>query len=314
MDELDVEFEEFLSLPLSNEAFLQEIERIFEQDAEFEERDLTEEEAYALALRAYSDTIGIVTDCAHVIPSNAPSSHAQAICIGSCVRISKYMQVVLSLAREHRHREVIYGLIRSILESATNIRFLVIANCDDYFDRFVKLSLGPERELYDSLIAQESRGEELDPVDQRLKDSILRFCRLSGLTIEDVSRQLRGFNIDARARMQRFNEDRMYAAFFRSPSHAIHGDWVDLLMHHLDHIDGRFAPRIESESPSPSYLTPPAYFVLEAMKEYLLKYCDETEEVRAIQDRIYKARLFCLQSDSVDREVQLNYDTGTRAE
>lgn len=37
------------------------------------------------------------------------------------------------------------------MESATNLRFLVLKNEDRFFEQFVAFSLSPERELYDCI-------------------------------------------------------------------------------------------------------------------------------------------------------------------
>jgi hypothetical protein len=90
----------------------------------------------------------------------------QAICTGLIVRILKFMTVVVQLSSQGNRREVVYALNRSVVESATNLEFLVCADDDKYFDQFVKYSLSPERS---STIKFRTR----------LRSGKARFCRLS---------------------------------------------------------------------------------------------------------------------------------------
>src|SRR5205823_14501044 len=74
----------------------------------------------------------------------------QAICSGLLVRIVKFMRGSLAiLSHGDDLGEVILTHLRCIGESAINVRFLILKNDDSLFDQFVKVSLGPERELYD---------------------------------------------------------------------------------------------------------------------------------------------------------------------
>lgn len=45
-----------------------------------------------------------------------------------------------------------------------------------------------------------------------------------------------------RERMKAIDEEYLYLVVQRIPSHAVHGSWVDLLLHHLDEHGGGFAP------------------------------------------------------------------------
>jgi hypothetical protein len=97
--------------------------------------------------------LSVVNLVGHILNSTGASDGGwprnQAICAGLLVRIAKFMLVVVQLGAKGDRAEVVAALKRSILESAINLEFLARSNDDKFFDQFVKLSLGPERELYD---------------------------------------------------------------------------------------------------------------------------------------------------------------------
>jgi len=54
-------------------------------------------------------------------------------------------------------------------------------------------------------------------------------------------------------------------------SHAVHGNWQDLIQHHLAHTKEGFAPSVEWCSAAPERALHAALFSVEALKDYLPK-------------------------------------------
>lgn len=145
-----------------------------------------------LALELYGETITVLVVCSHayivVTSEEGVLSRNQAICAGLLVRITKFMTAVASLVSQDPERaDVVFALNRSIMESATNLEFLVAKNEERFFDQFVCFSLAPERELYEVIQKNiAARDGEKSPIEQRMLKSINRVCSLSGATITDV--------------------------------------------------------------------------------------------------------------------------------
>ena len=110
-----------------------------------------------LAFELYKEAGKIVGVCCHLHdnpdPNAARLTRNQAICAGLLVRIAKFMIAIVQLASSKKRAEVIFALNRSVLESATNLKFLVLKNDERFFDQFLRSSLGPERELYNLIRA-----------------------------------------------------------------------------------------------------------------------------------------------------------------
>ena len=112
-------------------------------------------------------------------------SRNQAICVGLLVRISKLMASVVRLSVGVEHGETVQALTRCILESAVNLRYLLLKHDNKIYDKFVKTSLAAERELHDIILENiEKRGGEQIVIEQDMLSSIADTCEQSGVKIE----------------------------------------------------------------------------------------------------------------------------------
>ena len=202
----------------------------------------------------------------------------QAICVGLLVRMSKFMVAVYKLTEDKDRTEVVMALTRCILESATNLRYLLSKDDPTLFDRFVKRSLGPERELVD-FIRENIRQNGGRPlvIEQRMLESIARKCELSGVDIEDIEPRPGDWGGGLRERLRALDREKGYVAFARMPSHAIHGDWVDLIQYHLEPKGEGFEPRFDWWPSDGELLMGISLFALDAANHYLVTYFDETD-------------------------------------
>lgn len=249
-----------------------------------------------VAIGLYAEVIGVVYVCCSIYPvrGEGPKTFPrnQAICVGSLVRITKFMRAVLQLATEGLHREVIHALNRSIADSVVTIRFLIAKDEERLFDQFVLSSLGPERELF-GYIQQNiaARDGTVLPIEEQMLRSIADVCAQSGTKVEDVDPKHREWGGNLAQRLEALGERSAYHAMFRLPSHAVHGTWVDLLMNHLRYEEGQYALEMESQRVDQRLLLPTALLVLEAAETYLAKFFGEASELRPLHARIADLRL-----------------------
>jgi hypothetical protein len=244
-----------------------------------------------LAFELYKEAGIVVATCSHLsLGSGAcePSlSRNQAICAGLLVRLTKFMVAVTQLASSDDRGEVITALTRSILESGTNLRFLLRRNEARFFDQFVAFSLGPERELYDIIQRNVSeRDGHVLAIEERMLRSIDRTCRLSGANIQDVNPRMGDWGGGLRNRMEALGEGDFYVGAQRIASHAVHGTWVDLLLNHLREADGGFAPDPTWTPVQPQLLLPIARLVLESAEAYVRWFVGDVPEVQPLYQRI----------------------------
>lgn len=307
---------------LANLALTREVE-VLEEEAEDRERDspvhgllgehtevtdkglssCTEKGHFTkLAFDLFKETGIVLTICAHGYLEEGPEEGVlprnQAICAGLLVRITKFMIAVLQLIAETDRREVVMALKRSIYESATNLRFLVVKNEERFYDQFVKCSLAPERELYDIIKRniQERGGKEL-PIERRMLRSVERLCRVSGVDIQDVNPKTQDWGGGLRYRLEELGLGQGYVAIQRIPSHAVHGTWADLVFHHLEEAEGGFKPEPRWSAVDARMLTPTCVIALDAALAYLERFFRDPPELKPLYRRI---------EDLIDRAQRLD--------
>ena len=226
----------------------------------------------------------------------------QAICVGLMVRIYKFMTSVIKLSSGIEHADVIQALNRCIIESAVNLQYLLVKHDDtDIFGRFVTTSLTGERVLYDIINENiKSRGGKQLKIEQGMLISISETCNLSGVSIEDIDFKSRNWDGNFRDKLKTLNLEDAYVSFQMMPSHAVHGDWVDLIKHHLLPSGGGFEPNYNWNHTDGVLLGPVALFVIDAAREYLTTYFNDLdtgpvhERLDSLQERLLRVE-FSLQ-------------------
>ena len=247
----------------------------------------------SLGIELYKEATRIVELCSYVHTGISPEETAlprnQAVCAGLLVRISKFMTAVSCLFSEKPDcGDVVLVLNRCIVESATNLRFLVRKNEDRFFDQFVKFSFGPEREFYDLIQKNiEKRGGETLPIEERMMKSINRACQGSGVILSDVRPKTGDWGGGLRNRLITLGMGEAYSMLQRLPSHAVHGTWVDLFQHHLTYSDNSgFRPDLTWSRVDCRLLLPICVFSLAAGHTYLEAYFTSATELDPLYERI----------------------------
>ena len=254
----------------------------------------------ALLFDLYKETGGLltVTSAAYVgCPGDSVGlERNQAICAGLLVRISKLMLSVVKLSSGIEHGETVQVLNRCIIESIVNVRYLMLKDSKEVYDKFVRNGLRPERELYDFIHEniRQRDGKRL-VIEESMLKSILDKCESSGLTIDeiDVKAGSWGGSFQDRVKALEFGKN-AFSMLQGIPSHAIHGNWVDLLLNHLIRRDGGFEPNPDHLRTDGELLTPVALFVVDAMREYLGRYSNRhavaplRHRLDSLQERLMK--------------------------
>ena len=230
----------------------------------------------------------------------------QAICAGLLVRISKYMASVAKLSAGVEHGETVQALNRCILESAVNLQYLILKDDDQIYDRFVRNGPRAERELYDIIQENvESRGGNILAIEQGMIVSIVETVEQSGVKVEDIKSKAGDWGGGVRNRFEAIGLDwRAYTSLARVPSHAIHGDWVDLLKNHLRPRGNGFEPIPDHSQTDGELLSPVGILVIKAVQKYLEKYFDH-RDVQLLRKRLdsLQERLVRVESSRPDWQV-----------
>jgi hypothetical protein len=260
-------------------------------DAETLDGYTRDDEFTAVAFELYKEAGTLIGVCSHSFVGHDPKQQSlnrdHAICAGLGVRIAKFMISVMQLVSSNPDRgDVVHVLNRCITESAVNLRFLAAKDERRFYDQFVEYSLGPERELYDLINSNvKARGGMLLAIETRMLESIDRVCTLSGLRITDVKAKNPDWAGGFRNRLEALREGHTYVGM-RVASHAVHGTWVDLTLHHLQEKNGGFAPDPSWSRVDTRLLLPVAVLVLQAAGEYVNRFLYASPDVTPLSERI----------------------------
>lgn len=81
-----------------------------------------------------------------------------------------------------------------------------------------------------------------------------------------------------------------YFALFSLPSHAVHGNWQDLITYHLEYENGEFSPKTEWGYPRPQPIFVASILSAEVNKLYLnevIPACPDKEQIGKLLDDVF---------------------------
>ncbi len=251
----------------------------------------TKSEITKIAFELYRETAMVAILISNLYAGRTEEANLfrnQAIQAGLIVRIAKFMGAILALQcdKVKEHGEVIMALNRCISESAINLKFFSEIATEEDFEKYVKSSFRPEKETYDYIKENiERRGTTL-PIEERIIESINKTIINSGFhditELENLPRRE-----DFKSILNKMDMEQAYPLLQGIPSHAIHGTWMDLILHHLQKNEQGFSPKLTTFFPDASLLSPISVLILSAIKSYLLKnFSNNPDVVRALSNRI----------------------------
>jgi hypothetical protein len=253
-----------------------------------------ENQFMSLAVELFKEVsqITCILSCAYRLDDkNNPRkwSRDEAILGGLMIRLSKLQIALLDQVCQKR-LEIANIIFRCIGESLINLRYLLGKGKADLYEEYIEYSLREEKRLLNKIntnIGQ--RGYEL-PIETRMKKSIEQAFHKSSFSpdkVDETKWKPWGDKIFERAK--KVNMEEIYFAMFSLPSHAVHGNWQDLITYHLDYENGEFAPKTEWGYPRPQPLFAAAFLSAEINELYLdeiLPECSDKNKINEILDDI----------------------------
>jgi hypothetical protein len=197
----------------------------------------------------------------------------QAAVGGNLVRLSKLLNAFLDQTVQNRP-EISTIISRLAFETIVNARYLVANYSPELVNSFVRHSLKHERRLFDTIQGNISeRGGDVQPIEQRMLNSIARAARLAGVTLDSIDLRDRApwGGKDVRQKAKAVGLESAYLAAFAGMSHNVHGSWHDIYQYHLtSNEDGTFTPNLDWGQPRPQLLFALAHLSLYAASDFLI--------------------------------------------
>ena len=232
------------------------------------------------------DAIGIVLD-----RSPDDLDRRRAIALGHLARTRGLMRSLLLLFGDDEHNEAIFALTRLILETTTNLRYLLAKDDPELYSAFVYSGLKADVDLFDDIeskIASRGPGPEWN-IEAGMKQSVKRYVTDSGTTVEKVRESKRYWAGSYYDRLKELGEEDGYLYFQRMPSSAVHGDWSNTLRFHLHKGEVGYRPWRGSIVPVDSLFNPVTAFVCQAVIKYIQVFHPDKQDFASVVEDIFKA-------------------------
>lgn len=200
------------------------------------------------------------------------------VCAGSLSRIKNLMSANLEYFQDDRYIEATQIMDRCIFETAAKVCWISQDPSEERLLRFLEGSLRPDRE-HQVLIERniEERGVRLK-IEERMLSRMDRFEKLAGLR-EVATKDLRRMP-DLSSILSDIGHGRgIYVAVGKVGSHAVHGNWQQLLTRNLIEEDNVLSLKFRPGTSDPSQYALISFFVMEACLTFVRNcFEDDAEE------------------------------------
>lgn len=218
-------------------------------------------------------------------------SKHEAILGGLLVRFCKLIRGYFDNAC-NREGEIVNILVRCILETGINIRYLIHFNDTSLYEDFIYYSLKKEKMFFDEINKNiKSRNGKDKHIERRMKASITKAIESSGYKVEEIKNKKTKWDKSIEQRMQEIGVQGAYNALIRIGSHAIHGNWQDLIHNNVykKEESDEYIPEMRATRPDVQPLTTICLICSYTCQEYLStfspKYSDEKAIIDFLKDR-----------------------------
>lgn len=189
----------------------------------------------------------------------------EAVVVGHLARLYKLISAMLDQTCQHR-RETTFIFGRLAFECIVNTLFLIKNDRPEVTTSYIEYSMRHEKRLRDRICRNvASRGGEVLHIEERMLRSIESSARRSGVNLDSINppKNWGGKNLFEKAKDVGLED--AYLGAFAGPSHAVHGNWQDLLEYHLDSDEEGYTADLQWHRPRPQLLTTLAHLTVETL-------------------------------------------------
>lgn len=177
-----------------------------------------------------------------------PFNHEQAALIGNLVRYCKLCSAFLEQFTKMR-LETSLIFFRCLSETYINLKYFLKFKDQYTLNHYIKNSLRQEKDLLEILRRNTSDKKVIENIEARMIDSINRSFKTSDFDENDISNSSK-WNDKIKARIKEIIDPDFYILIYGNASHAIHGNWQDIISFHLKKENDGFLPDTEWTYPT----------------------------------------------------------------
>lgn len=207
----------------------------------------------------------------------------EAILGGNLTRLIKLNTSFLQNVCE-RKLEICYILNRCIAETYVNSKYILVEGEEKVKRNYIKNSLITEKELWQTILSNvKERSDETLAIEKRMQISIQNSFDKSDFDIDDVNRSSKWKSIKTRA--DAVADEMFYSVFYGIASHAIHGNWQDILYNNLKKLDTGFKIDLEWQRPRPQIMDGAITLNLDIVKILTDKELGDNEHCEILKEK-----------------------------
>ncbi|MFH7041739.1 DUF5677 domain-containing protein [Paucibacter sp. JuS9] len=195
----------------------------------------------------------------------------EAVLVGHLARLYKLISALLDQTCQRR-RETTFIFARLSFECIVNTLFLIKNDLPEVTESYIEYSMRHEKRLRDRIRTSiADRGGKVLPIEERMLHSIDAAARQSNVDLDLINPPKNWGGKNLFEKSQEVGLEKAYLGAFAGPSHAVHGNWQDLLEYHLDVDDEGYAGELRWHQPRPQLLTTIAHLTVHTLREYFAK-------------------------------------------
>ncbi|SFI77841.1 hypothetical protein SAMN05421638_1106 [Kaistella treverensis] len=251
----------------------------------------TENEFMSAKVELHKNTISLLHQIIHYkyFDENKISkklTRDEAILGGNLIRLAKLNTSLVQNTCQNK-LEICFILNRCIYENQINILYFLRNGEENNYKNYVKNSLITEKEFYKNIQENITKrdGQEL-PIEKRMKISIENSFEISDIEMEELNKSSNWKNLKKRLEKISISDDvsQTYNIFYGLSSHSIHGNWQDLIQHHIIQDDDEtFTLNYDWNSPRANLLEAVILFNLIVSKDFANKKLQEPAKTEIIE-------------------------------
>jgi hypothetical protein len=272
----------------------------------------TEEEFSGLAIKLFKEITSIIIVVSSIYKSingnSIPYLKEEAALIGNLVRYCKISKVYTEQLVKERS-EICYILSRSLIETYINIKYFLKFNDKNTLSHYIKNSLKIEKRLLDRIRGKISENGEYLHIEKRMIDSIQRTFAASGFNEDEISNSSK-WEEKIKKRLNEIISPDVYFIYEIS-SHFVHGNWQDLISHHLIAENEGFFPNPEWTYPSSKLIFPYIMLSCDLVKNYSEELLPDSESKMILIERIQNILNHAIRLDILHEQFMINHSSVT---
>jgi len=204
-----------------------------------------------------------------------PFTHEEAALIGNLVRYDKLCSAFLEqFTRKRTETSLIF--LRCIAETFVNLKFFLKYKDESTLNHYIKQSLRQEKQFIELVRKNVSDKAHADDIEIRMQESIERSFRKSDFEEDEINNSSK-WNEKIKSRINEILSPEAYILLYGSSSHAIHGNWQDLITFHLTSSGDGFQVNTEWSTPTLQILSAVVLLSCDLLRDYATEVLPDSE-------------------------------------